>query len=171
MFMFLCRFRFLPFKMHFAWQWRHNQHDCVSNYPCLDGLLNRLLKPRSKETSKLRVTGLCEGNSPVTGEISAWSASNAENVSVCWRHHSNVQLPPWPGEAIEITVELSMSWNKMTLTCNHCNVLLVIFLRVMSFIEHILSSQCRNHWFLLNWKWKWLVSLPCCHKSMSSLSS
>ena len=37
--------------------------------------------------SKLRVTGLCEGNSPVTGEFPAQMASNAENVSIWWRHH------------------------------------------------------------------------------------
>ena len=42
---------------------------------------------RSKETSKLRVTGLCEGNSPVTGEFPAQMASNAVNVSIWWRHH------------------------------------------------------------------------------------
>ena len=41
----------------------------------------------SKETSKLRVTGLWEGNSPVTGEFPAQMASNAENVSIWWRHH------------------------------------------------------------------------------------
>ena len=39
-----------------------------------------------KKTSKLRVTGLCEGNSPVTSEFPAQSASN-ENVSIWWRHH------------------------------------------------------------------------------------
>ena len=42
---------------------------------------------RSKKTSKLCVTGLCEGNSPVTGEFPAQRASNAENVSIWWRHH------------------------------------------------------------------------------------
>ena len=48
---------------------------------------------RSKKTSKLRVTGLCEGNSPVTGEFPAQRASNAENVSIWWRHHvSNSQF-------------------------------------------------------------------------------
>ena len=31
-----------------------------------------------KKTPKLRVTGLCEGNSPVTGEFPAQRASNAE---------------------------------------------------------------------------------------------
>ena len=37
--------------------------------------------------SKLRVTGLCAGNSPVTGEFPAQRASNVENVSIWWRHH------------------------------------------------------------------------------------
>ena len=40
-----------------------------------------------KENIKLRVTALCEGNSPVTGEFPAQLASNAENVSIWWRHH------------------------------------------------------------------------------------
>ena len=38
--------------------------------------------------SKLRVTGLCAGTSPVTGEFPAQMASNAENVSIWWRRHS-----------------------------------------------------------------------------------
>ena len=42
---------------------------------------------RSKKTSKRRVTGLCAGNSPVTGEFPAQRASNAEKVSIWWRHH------------------------------------------------------------------------------------
>ena len=41
----------------------------------------------SKKTSKLRVAGLCAGNSPRTGEFPAQKASNAENVSIWWRHH------------------------------------------------------------------------------------
>ena len=41
----------------------------------------------SKKTSKLRVIGLCAGNSPGTGEFPAQMASNAENVSIWWRHH------------------------------------------------------------------------------------
>ena len=38
---------------------------------------------------KLRVTGLCARNSPGTGEFPAQKASNAENVSIWWRHHDN----------------------------------------------------------------------------------
>ena len=68
-------------------QWRHNEHDGVSNHLRLNALLNRLFRRRSKKTSKLRATGLCEGNSPVTGEFSSHRASNAENVSIWWRHH------------------------------------------------------------------------------------
>ena len=45
-----------------------------------------------KKTSKLRVTGLCVGNSPVAGEIPAQRASYAENVSIWWRHHGNYRL-------------------------------------------------------------------------------
>ena len=44
-----------------------------------------------KKISKLRVTGLCAGNSLVTGEFLAQMASNAENVSIWWRHHGNFE--------------------------------------------------------------------------------
>ena len=56
----------------------HQPHDCF---------LNGLFRRRSKKTSKLRVTGFGAGNSPVTDEFSAQRASNAENVSIWWRHH------------------------------------------------------------------------------------
>ena len=61
--------------------------DSVSNHQPDDYLLNRLFRRRSKKTSKLRVTGLCAGNSPMTGEFPAQMASNTENVSIWWRHH------------------------------------------------------------------------------------
>ena len=44
----------------------------------LDSLLNRLCRRTSKKTSKLRITCLCKGNPPVTGEFSSQRASNAE---------------------------------------------------------------------------------------------
>ena len=68
-------------------QWRHNGHDNVSNHQPHHCLLNRIFGCRSKKTSKLRVTGVCVGNSPGTGEFPAQMASNAENVSIWWRHH------------------------------------------------------------------------------------
>ena len=42
---------------------------------------------KKKTLSKLRVTGLCAGNSPVAGEFPAQRDSNAENVSIWWSHH------------------------------------------------------------------------------------
>ena len=43
-----------------------------------------------KHQGQPRVTGLCAGNSPGTGEFHAQMASNAENVSIWWRHHAVV---------------------------------------------------------------------------------
>ena len=42
--------------------WCHNEREGVSNHWRLDCLLNRLFRCRSKKTSKLHVTGLCEEN-------------------------------------------------------------------------------------------------------------
>ena len=58
-----------PVKIIHILQWRHNERDGISNHQPHDCLLNRLLRRKSKKTSHLRVTGLCEGNSPVTGEF------------------------------------------------------------------------------------------------------
>ena len=52
-------------KLISALQWRHNGRDCASNRQPPDCLINRLFRRRSKKTSKLCVTGLCAGNSPV----------------------------------------------------------------------------------------------------------
>ena len=55
-------------------QWRHNEYDGVSNHQPHDCLLNRLFRRRSKKISKLRVTGICEGD--FTGDF--------EDVMYCW---------------------------------------------------------------------------------------
>ena len=70
-----------------SFQWSHNERVGVSNHQPYDCSLNRLFRHRSKKTSKLRVTSLCVRNSPGTGEFPAQMASNAENVSIWWRHH------------------------------------------------------------------------------------
>ena len=55
-----------------------------------------------EKKSKLRATGLCAGNSPMTGEFPAQGANNAENVSIWLRHHVALsvryhgsQFPSW----------------------------------------------------------------------------
>ena len=49
-------------------QWRRNECDGDLNHQRLDCLLNRLFRRRSKKIW-FRITGLCEGNSPVTGDF------------------------------------------------------------------------------------------------------
>ena len=76
-------------------QWRHNGRDGVSNHLPHQCLLNRVFERRSRKTSKLRLTGLCVGNSPGTGEFPAQMASNAVNVSIWWRHHEVILPTGW----------------------------------------------------------------------------
>ena len=71
----------------FSLQWHHNERDGISNHQPHDRLLKSLFRPRSRKTSKLHVTCLSEGNSPVTGEFPTKRASNAEKVSISQRHH------------------------------------------------------------------------------------
>ena len=69
----------------------------ISNHQRLECILNRLFRPTSKKMTKLYVTALCEGNSAVTGEFPSQMASNAENVSIWWRHNvfslAHVRMP------------------------------------------------------------------------------
>ena len=72
----------------FALHWRHNDHDGVSNHQHYDCLLNRLFGHRSKKTLKLRVTGLCVGNTPGRGKCfhlmtSLWSGSWQPSLGLC----------------------------------------------------------------------------------------
>ena len=75
------------YQMKITLQWRHNGCDGVSTHQHHDCLLHRLFRRRSKKTSKLCVTGLRAGNSPIAGEFPAQKASNAENVFIWWRHY------------------------------------------------------------------------------------
>ena len=107
-----CMFSPIVINQHTHWtnnalRWRHNGRDGVSNHQPRDCLLNRLFRRESKKTSKLRVTGLCAGNSPGTGEFPAQMASYADNVSIWWRHQETVELP--------------MIWDAMSLMWCHCN--------------------------------------------------
>ena len=87
--------KLMPNNWSYPLQWRHNERDVVSNHQPRECLLNRLFMRISKKTPKLRVTGLCVGNSPVTGEFPAQRASNAENVSIWWRHHKKYEGGYW----------------------------------------------------------------------------
>ena len=98
------RWIYLCLSWIFPLRWRHNDHAGVSNHQPHGCLLNRLFRRKSKKTSKLRVTGLCVGNSPGTGEFPAQMASYAENVSIWWRHHA---LAWWQSHDFPCVIEVT----------------------------------------------------------------
>ena len=118
-------------------RWRHNGHDSVSNHQPHDCLLSRLFRRRSKKTSKLRVTGFCVGNSPGTGEFPAQMASNAENVSIWWRHHDHTGEGPFYCDF-------------QTLIC-HCTVICTVVLYWTVLFRHPAV------WLMVlkQFSWKW----------------
>ena len=130
-----------------ALQWRHNERGGVSNHKRLDYLLNRLFRRRSKKTSKLRVTGLCEGNPPVTGGFPSQWVSNTENVSIWWRYHesSYVALHITPTMYLLCTEphHLTHLWH-LSMYCPENTSLMMwsknqlwIFLQVFSSLAHL----------------------------------
>ena len=77
-------------------QWRRNEHDGVSNHQPHDCLLNCLFRHRSKKTSKLPITGLCEGNSPVTGK--------------CFHFMTSLWFLRWCMKGAYLIVNCNMMW-------------------------------------------------------------
>ena len=75
-------------------QWRHNGRDGVSNHQPHHCLLNCLLRCRSKKTQKLRATGLCAGDSPVTDEFPAqmgqWHGKCFHLMTSSWCRKNNI---------------------------------------------------------------------------------
>ena len=86
----------------FTLRWCHDGRDCVSNHQPHNCLLNRLFGRRSKQTSKLRVTDLCEGNSPILHTnghqlgkcfhlmTSSWFINKADYLGFRWDAFSSV---------------------------------------------------------------------------------
>ena len=112
--------------------WHHNEYDGISNHQPNDWLLNRLFRHRSKKTSKLRVTGLCAGNSPVTSEIPIQGASNMEKGSIWWHHHVQRLLGLLSWYPIILVKALKLIWR--------------------------MDSCRRNCWFHIWWKIYWCES-------------
>ena len=83
-------------------RWRNNGRNSVSNHQPHHCLLNRLFRRRSKKTPKLRVTGLCVGDSPGTDEFPAQMASNELATGHCRNQrllrlvtHECISRPQW----------------------------------------------------------------------------
>ena len=125
-------------------QWRHNGRDGVANHQPHDCLLDRLFRRRSNKISKLRVTGLCEENSPGTGEFSAQKASNAANVSIWWHHlyaHSYwLHSQPLWRSSIDISPSSFVYLNSLVPGRCGCNFKLLI-LKTISMIDVLSTSS------------------------------
>ena len=133
-------------------QWRHNEHGGVSNHSRLDGWLNRLLRHRSKKTWKPRVTGICEGNSPVVGEFPAQRASTAENVSIWWRHQWSCLSEP------AVAYVTLFSRNQITLMKCHGGISNKICTWFSLWLDHQLLGLLLLHELTLIHAWK---IIPC----------
>ena len=69
-------------------QWSHNGHDGVSNHQPYHCLLTRLFSADQKKYQSSASLALVQGiHRRPAGEFPAQMASNAENVSIWWRHH------------------------------------------------------------------------------------
>ena len=79
------RFNVVTFSQHYSDVIMSTMTSQITSLTMFSSIIYSGADQRIK--SKLRVTGLCVGNSPVTGEFPALRASNAENVSIWWRHH------------------------------------------------------------------------------------
>ena len=138
-------------------EWRHNGNDGVSNNQPYHCLLNRLLRRRSRKISKFRITGLCAGNSPVTGEFPAKMACSAENVSIWWRHHE-LYVKRWQKQC-EI-YKLCLGVSMLSLHSSKYDgvnevYMNLIFISDVTFIwSHLLRHNCliiKQLWFDTKW--------------------
>ena len=92
---------------------------------------------------KHQSTSLCEENSPGTGEFPAQMASNAENVSIWWRHHVIVYSPSdwyWaPHDKLVWTVMMLLSidlLNKRSIDNkqHHCPIKCLWYIYIHTYI-------------------------------------
>ena len=90
-------------------QWRHNEHDGVSNHWRLECLVNRLFRRRSKKTSKLRVTGRWPANSPHKGPVT-WKCSHLITSSRQCCSCAFQQLPERHDEHCDSDNKCKNSW-------------------------------------------------------------
>ena len=79
-----CEWLFLSITMTSKYtQWRLKS-------PALRLFTQLFIRAQIKENIKAPRHWHCAGNSPVTGEFPPQMASNADNVSIWWRHHAEI---------------------------------------------------------------------------------
>ena len=78
----------------------HNERDGIWNHRCVDCLLSRLFRHRSKKTSTPRVTGLCERNPPIDDVI-----MRLGQLTVCSHYSSDYQRMQLQTSALTVLYE------------------------------------------------------------------
>ena len=125
-----------PYSVY-ALQWCHNGCDGISNHQPHDCLLNRLFRRRSKKTSKLHVTSLCGGNSPVTGEFPAQMASNAEKLSF------HLMKSSWAEQDPSYICNIFSHWLRSCSAIDRKQA----HIKSITFWYHLICSKNRRHMF------------------------
>ena len=69
--------------IYWSLQWRHNERDGVSNHQPRHCFTQPFIQAKIKENFKV------SRHWPLFGEFPAQMVSNAENVSIWWRHHDS----------------------------------------------------------------------------------
>ena len=89
-------------KLPHPLEWRHTEQHGVSSHRHLDCLLS-FVQPffqHINENTKARWHWPLWGNPPLIGGFSSQRASNAENVSISWRHPVFLARDMWPSDTI-----------------------------------------------------------------------
>ena len=94
-------------------------------------LLNRLFGRRSKKTSKLRLTGLCAGNSPVTGERA-----------------SNVEIFPFDDVIMSIYLTLASLFQRQSYDCTRAQSVHVKYMVIPALQSVPNNIQKQKTWSL-----------------------
>ena len=108
-----------PSFYHKALQWRHNEHDGVSNHQHLDRLLSCLFRHTSKKTSKHCITGFAREthqwlvNSPHKGPVT-WNKFPFDDVTMIAQKYKLLQAfhanGPWSSQAFIVKHVWSRFW-------------------------------------------------------------
>ena len=119
--------------LSWSW-WRHCNGKFITRWrlksPASRWFAQTFVQAQVKKTSKLGVTGLCEGNLSVTGAFPSQRASNTENISIWWRHHV----------FLFSIVYVTGSYASQTSCWFH-------FLIHLDLMRHAIVSELCHHWF------------------------
>ena len=132
-------------------QWRRNEHDGVSNPHPHDCSSNRLFRRRSKKTiSKIRFTGLCAGNSPVTGTTNSQQQIHTQmrsnilySPSICWY----ILYMACQG-CVSLHSPNEFSWHLILVDANHVPNSVMIFVLEIRWRPRIIDAETLSKFWI-----------------------